>query len=101
LNQFKKGPFGVSILEDEVVLAVAKETGRTPVQVVLKFLLQLSPAVNVIPKSVTPERIKENIQLDFTLNESQFARLKARNRASRIVNNGMTNFKIDYLSLGL
>jgi diketogulonate reductase-like aldo/keto reductase len=57
----QKGPFGVPLLEDPVVGA---EVGRTPGQVALRYLLQLSPIINVIPKSVTPTRIAENFDVD-------------------------------------
>jgi diketogulonate reductase-like aldo/keto reductase len=45
----------------------------------VKFPLQLSPIVNIIPKSVTPSRIKENFELDFELIKEQMERLKTRN----------------------
>jgi diketogulonate reductase-like aldo/keto reductase len=56
------------------------EVGKTPAQVVLKFLLGLSPVVHVIPKSVTPERIQKNIELDFVLSGAQVSKLEARNQ---------------------
>jgi diketogulonate reductase-like aldo/keto reductase len=72
----KTGPFGVPLLQDPVLLAIAAEVGKTPGQVALQYLLQLSPIVNVIPKSVTPSRIKENFEAaNFTLNADQIARL--------------------------
>jgi diketogulonate reductase-like aldo/keto reductase len=80
------GPYGVQPLSDPVLVEVAKEVGKTPAQVVLKFLLGLSPVVHVIPKSVTPERIQKNIDLDFVLSGAQVAKLEARNLMHRGVN---------------
>jgi diketogulonate reductase-like aldo/keto reductase len=97
----KVGPFGVSLLQDPVLAKVAQEVGKTPGQVALRYLLQLSPVVNVIPKSVTPARIKENFEVtSFVLNEDQVARIRARNVGFRI-NNGIEEFGYDVLALGL
>lgn len=62
------GPLGQNrgLLEDARVLEVAKKNGRTPAQVVLRWHIQLGNVV--IPKSVTPHRIRENIDIfDFEL----------------------------------
>jgi diketogulonate reductase-like aldo/keto reductase len=96
----KVGPFGVPLLQDPVLAEVAKETGKTPGQVALRYLLQLNPIVNIIPKSVTPARIKENSSLDFTLSAEQVAKIKKLNVGFRI-NMGIEEFGYDILSLGL
>jgi 2,5-diketo-D-gluconate reductase A len=52
------------------VRSIASELDRTPAQVVLRWHLQLGNVV--IPKSVTPDRIKENFDLfDFELSGEQ------------------------------
>ena len=71
------------LLKDEVLCQVAKELGKTPGQVALRFLLALEPSGSVIPKSLSPAHIKENISLDFDFNYDQFERLKARERCTR------------------
>lgn len=57
------------VLDDPVVTRIAEATGRTPAQVVLRWHIQRGDIV--FPKSVTPERIKENFALfDFELGEA-------------------------------
>jgi diketogulonate reductase-like aldo/keto reductase len=97
----KVGPAGVPLLQDPVLLEVAAEIGRAPAQVALKYLLQLSPIVNVIPKSLTLERIKENIGVDgFELNAEQIAKLRNLNVNWRI-GTGIQLFGYDVFSQGL
>ncbi|AEW97275.1 MULTISPECIES: aldo/keto reductase [Streptomycetaceae] len=73
---------GRGLLEDATVARVAAKHGRTPAQVVLRWHLQLGNVV--IPKSVTPSRIRENIDVfDFELDDAdlaEFARLDAGRR---------------------
>ncbi|MER5890575.1 aldo/keto reductase, partial [Streptomyces sp. NPDC001941] len=52
---------GRGLLEVPTVVAVAQKHGRTPAQVVLRWHLQTGNVV--IPKSVTPSRIAENIDV--------------------------------------
>ncbi|MFD3333738.1 aldo/keto reductase [Streptomyces sp. NPDC058700] len=55
-----------AVLADPVVVEIAARHGKSPAQVVLRWHLQLGNIV--IPKSVTPARIRENIDVfDFTL----------------------------------
>jgi diketogulonate reductase-like aldo/keto reductase len=55
-----------NVLGEAVVRKVAAKHGKTPAQVVLRWHIQLGNVV--IPKSVTPSRIKENIDVfDFEL----------------------------------
>ncbi|GGZ08474.1 aldo/keto reductase [Streptomyces nitrosporeus] len=50
-----------ALLDDEVLLSLAARHGRTPAQIVLRWHLQLGNIV--IPKSVTPARIRQNIDV--------------------------------------
>ena len=54
------------MLDDQVVEGIADATGKSPAQVVLRWHIQRGDIV--FPKSVTPERIKENLEIfDFEL----------------------------------
>jgi 2,5-diketo-D-gluconate reductase A len=70
------------VLQDETLMTIAGHHGRTVAQVILRWHLQLGNVV--IPKSVTPERIRENLDIfDFELSEDDLAaiaRLEAGHR---------------------
>jgi 2,5-diketo-D-gluconate reductase A len=60
------------LLDDETIAAVAERHGKTPAQAILRWHLQIGNVV--IPKSVTPERIQENVELfDFELSDEEMA----------------------------
>ncbi|MGH2869140.1 MAG: aldo/keto reductase [Solirubrobacteraceae bacterium] len=70
-------------LEAPAVVEIAEELGRTPAQVVLRWHLELGNVV--IPKSVTPERIRENFDVfDFELGEDRLAQIAKLDRGERI-----------------
>ncbi|MEW2248263.1 MULTISPECIES: aldo/keto reductase [unclassified Streptomyces] len=74
---------GKGILEIPAIVAIAQKHGRTPAQVVLRWHLQLGNVV--IPKSVTPSRIKENIEVfDFSLDDEDLAAISALNEDRRL-----------------
>jgi len=72
---YRDGSHG-STLEDATIGAIAAAHGRTPAQVMLRWHLQQGR--QVIPKSVTPSRIAENVDVfDFELTGEQLAAIDA------------------------
>jgi 2,5-diketo-D-gluconate reductase A len=62
------------LLEDGTIETVAAHHDRTPAQAILRWHLQIGNVV--IPKSATPERIRENFEVfDFELSEDDMAAL--------------------------
>ncbi len=71
------------LLDEKTIVAIAERHGKTPAQAILRWHLQLG---NVIfPKSVTPERIRQNVELfDFELSEDDMAALARLDAGERI-----------------
>ena len=68
------------------VTTLAEKYGKTPAQIMLRFLTQQD--VIVIPKSIHEERIKENFDIfDFTLTEEELEALKAADTATAKIGN--------------
>jgi 2,5-diketo-D-gluconate reductase A len=71
-----------AVLDDPAVVGIAARHGRTPAQVVLRWHLQQGRIV--IPKSVTPVRIRENLDVfGFTLSADELAAVDALERDGR------------------
>ncbi|MDH6228060.1 aldo/keto reductase [Streptomyces sp. MJP52] len=71
-----------AVLGEEPIVTLAQRYGRSPAQIVLRWHLQLGNIV--IPKSVTPSRIAENIDVfDFALTDEEMASLAALDRGLR------------------
>ena len=71
------------ILTDETINAIAEEIGKSPAQVVIRW--NIEHGVVTIPKSITPHRIEENINIfDFSLSTNQMERIDALNENKRI-----------------
>ncbi len=63
---------GGELLEDGRLVALAGKYGRTPAQIVLRWHIELGNIV--FPKSVTPSRMRENIDVfDFELADDDMA----------------------------
>jgi 2,5-diketo-D-gluconate reductase A len=70
------------VLDDPALVAIAAAHGKTPAQVVLRWQLQLGNVV--FPKSVTPARIAENLDLfDFELSAAELASIERLERGER------------------
>ncbi|MET8781320.1 aldo/keto reductase [Streptomyces sp. NPDC049097] len=74
---------GRGLLEIPAIIAIAQKHNRTPAQIVLRWHIQLGNVV--IPKSVTPARIRENIEVfDFSLDTEDMAAISALNEDRRL-----------------
>ncbi len=74
---------GRGLLEVPALIAIAQKHGRSPAQIALRWHIQLGNIV--IPKSVTPSRIKENIDVfGFELDPEDMAAISALNEDRRI-----------------
>lgn len=70
------------VLEDAPITEIADAHGKSPAQVVIRWHLQLGNVV--IPKSVTPERIRENFDVfDFTLSAAEMEAIEALDAGQR------------------
>ena len=74
---------GKGLLEVPTVLAIARKHDRTPAQVVLRWHIQTGNVV--IPKSVTPSRIVENLDVfGFELDADDLAAFAALDEGKRL-----------------
>lgn len=74
---------GKGLLEDPKLAAIARKHGKSPAQVVLRWHLDLGNVV--IPKSVTPSRIQENIDVfDFQLDSEDLSAIDSLEAGNRL-----------------
>jgi diketogulonate reductase-like aldo/keto reductase len=74
---------GKGLLDDPVIAGIAGKHGKSSAQVVLRWHLQLGNVV--IPKSVTPSRIRENIDVfGFELDGDDLAALAGLDNGTRL-----------------
>ncbi|KAJ8245502.1 hypothetical protein GJAV_G00271410 [Gymnothorax javanicus] len=72
------------LLEDSALVAIGNKYNKTTAQVALRFNIQRG--IPVIPKSFSPERIKQNFQIfDFSLTEEDMKAIEALNKNVRFV----------------
>jgi 2,5-diketo-D-gluconate reductase A len=72
-----------AVLGQSAIVEIAERHRRTPAQVVIRWHLQLGNVV--IPKSVTPERIRENFDVfDFQLSEQEMEAIDGLDEGRRI-----------------
>lgn len=80
------------LLEDPIVLGVAKRVGKTPAQVLLAWAVQRGTALLTTPKTV--DRARENFDIS-TLPEDAFneiSRIQTRQRLNEVVKTGVPGF---------
>jgi 2,5-diketo-D-gluconate reductase A len=83
------------VLDDPLIAEIAETVDRTPAQVVLRWHIQRG---NIIfPKSVTPERMRENFELfDFELEPGDVERINSLDRGETGRNGPHPN-RFDYV----
>ncbi len=73
-----KGP----LLEEKVICEIAEAKGKTPSQIILRWIIQ--KGVHAIPKASSEQHLKENLSVfDFSLSEKESARIDALNQDKR------------------
>ena len=71
-----------AVLGEPVIRSIAGRAGKTPAQVVLRWHVQRGDIV--FPKSVTPDRIRENIDIfDFELSAADVEDITLLNKNQR------------------
>jgi 2,5-diketo-D-gluconate reductase A len=71
------------LFDDRTVVRIAESHGRTPAQTIIRWHIQLGNTA--IPRSVTPERIREFIAcFDFELSEEEMTTMAGMERGIRI-----------------
>jgi len=74
---------GGDLLSDPEIVPIAERTGKTPAQVVLRWHIERGDIV--FPKSVTPARVRENIDIfDFELTADDHEMITALDRGLRV-----------------
>ncbi|MCA1186499.1 MULTISPECIES: aldo/keto reductase [unclassified Saccharopolyspora] len=74
---------GKGLLDDPTLGSLAEKYGKSPAQIVLRWHVQLGNVV--IPKSATPSRIRENIQVfDFELADDDLAVIAGLDTGTRV-----------------
>jgi len=72
-----------SIFDEPILQELSKEKGKSIAQIVLRFLLQRG--IIVIPKSITPTRIKENFDVfSFDLTDDEMSKIWSLDKNLRI-----------------
>jgi diketogulonate reductase-like aldo/keto reductase len=81
-GHWEAGGLKDSLLDNEVLLAIANKHDKTTAQVILRWNIELG--IIAIPKSVTPARIKENLNIfDFELSKDDIGAIDALNKDLR------------------
>ncbi len=69
-------------MDNDIVASIAKKHGKSYAQILLRWCIQ--KRFVVIPKSVTPSRIRENLDIfDFELDEDDMAKLTKQDKDMR------------------
>lgn len=94
------GPFGfparpgrekreIKLLDDPIILELAEKKGKTPAQIVLRFLLQMG--VSIVTRGKVPDQQTQNITFfDMVLSDREEAQIQKLNKMER-------RMKMEYL----
>lgn len=83
------------MFSEPAVRAIAEKYGKTPAQILLRFLTQ--KGIAVIPRSAQPAHIKENFDLfDFTLTAEETAQLSALDKKEPIIGRAETPELVEF-----
>lgn len=89
---------GGLILRDEIIKQIAHGCKKSPAQVILRW--HHEKGHHIFPKSTTPTRIKENIEIfDFTLSREQVASIDALSKMNMRIGSNPDIKCIDYVVL--
>jgi aldehyde reductase len=70
------------LMEEPIIISIAKKHGKTPAQVLIKYQIQQGNAT--LAKSVTMARIEENFNsFDFEMTEEEMKAIDGLNRNER------------------
>jgi diketogulonate reductase-like aldo/keto reductase len=74
----------INLLDDPVIADLAAKYGKSPAQVLLRWNMDLG--VSAIPKTVTPSRLRENINIfDFKLSPEDIEALNSLEKYVRVI----------------
>jgi len=74
---------GKGVFETDIIKRLAAKYGKTPAQIVIRW--HLDSGLVVIPKSVTPSRIKENFEVfDFRLEKTEIGEIASLDSGNRL-----------------
>ncbi len=81
---FVKAPDAPTLLDNPVIRSIAQDRGCTPAQVLLAWHVQRG--ISVIPKSVNPSRLRENIAAaEIELSQEDIQRIAKLDQNHRLI----------------
>ncbi|MDP3881768.1 MAG: aldo/keto reductase [Nanoarchaeota archaeon] len=85
-------PFGGGvILNTSVIKAISKRYGKTPAQIILRWLIEKETFI--VTRSTSSEHLKENLQVfDFSLSDEEINKIDALGNNMRLINPPFAEF---------
>lgn len=75
------------LLDHEMITSIANSHSRTPAQVLIRWAMQRGTVP--IPKTQTPERLRQNLDLDFVLTDQEMAIISSLDQHRRFNDPGV------------